>query len=69
MSLGGRVRALRRAKKWSAETLAAKVGKTTNHVYVIERDDAEPKPETVRALARALGTSVEYLRTGVEPKK
>jgi transcriptional regulator with XRE-family HTH domain len=72
-AVGARIRATRKALEYSAENLVQRVRRyarlTTNHLFVIERGEVMPSRRTLEAIAKALGKSPEWLRTGVEPKK
>lgn len=64
---GARIRRLRKEKKWTQEDLeeAAKVDQST--LSGIEKRGAMPSGDTLVRLARALGTSAEYVLTGEDP--
>ena len=64
MKFAEKVRTLRREKDMSQAELAARVGVTQRTVAAYEAGSAYPRyPRTYEALARALGTQVNYLRT------
>lgn len=50
---GGRVRALREARRWTQEQLAKAAGLGTKHIGVIERGEKTSSFEAVEKLARA----------------
>lgn len=62
--IGQRVKELREAKGWSQEELARRVGVNSKTIYNYEsgaRGAKEPPLSTVRALADALGVSLDDL--------
>lgn len=63
-TLGGRIRAARRAKGLSADALAHAAQISAGHVFVIERNGVEPTDATLGRIAKALGRSVKWLRDG-----
>lgn len=73
--LGARVRQLREWRGLSQEELAEKIGKDQNYISQLERGVIRmPRPETLAALAEALGTTpVDLLRAAgwvpEEPRK
>ena len=62
-TVGSRVKALRKLRKFSQQTLAKMAGTTSQTVSDIERGASEAS-KWLPDLARALGTSAEYLRYG-----
>lgn len=61
-----RLRALMTHKGINASSLAKKIGVTPESIYVgSKREDWTPRPATVNLMAKALGTTPEYLRTGL----
>lgn len=63
MDLGTRVRLLREAHGLSQRELATKAGVETLTINRIERGHRQPRPETLRFLVEALGTSERALLT------
>lgn len=62
MSKGDRIREMRKKRGFSASQLGRMIGKDRATVYRYENGSFEKiDAETMRALSRALGTSVEYL--------
>ena len=59
--LGLRLRELRQAKDLSQEQLAKQVGVSKGTIYRYEGNLQEPSLRVARRLARALGTSLDYL--------
>ena len=53
--VGNRLKRLRTLNALTQAELAEKAGLTTAAVARIERDEAEPRPSTLRKLAEALG--------------
>lgn len=60
-SIGERIRTVRRRRRMSAGELAAASGITANHVYVIERGEKSPLPETLDRIAAALHVPLRVL--------
>lgn len=60
-TMGVRIRARRQQKGMTQQDLAVAVGVALTQVYRWESDLAEPSLSSVRALARALETSLEEL--------
>ena len=64
MKFNEKVRQLRKAKKLSQKELAKQIGVSTRSVAAYEMGTSYPRyKETYEALADALGTDVNYLRT------
>ena len=65
--LGQRVRATRVARGMTQEALA---GSEISGAYVsrIEAGQRRPEPRVAQLLAERLGTTIDYLVTGVEPQ-
>jgi transcriptional regulator with XRE-family HTH domain len=63
---GQRVRRLRKAKGWTQEDLQAEAQLDQSTLSGLENRNAMPKGDSLVRLARALGTSAEYLITGAE---
>lgn len=65
MQLGDRIRELREAQGHTQKSLASRAGLTVGHVYKIESGDVDNvKLSTIRALADALGTTIDPLVYG-----
>jgi transcriptional regulator with XRE-family HTH domain len=60
-TLAGNVRKLRKARDWSQDELAAKVGIEQNAVSLIENERANPTLLIVEDIARALGVRLSEL--------
>jgi transcriptional regulator with XRE-family HTH domain len=68
IGIGGRVRAGRRRRGWKRETLAFHSGVSWSAIAQVERGRrVNLRPDTLSALARALGVSIDYLVDGVAP--
>jgi tetratricopeptide (TPR) repeat protein len=65
---GRRLRATRRARGMTQDAVA---GQEISAAYVsrIEAGQRRPEPAVARLLAERLGTTLEYLLTGIEPRK
>jgi transcriptional regulator with XRE-family HTH domain len=59
--VGAKLKRLRTLNALSQAELAEKAGLTTAAVARIERDEAEPRPSTLRKLARALNVQPREL--------
>lgn len=66
-TLGSRIRALRKARRWTIAELAEKVGLTENGLRFIETDRRWPRQENLEALAHALEVSIEDLFMDRQP--
>ncbi|HFE8664609.1 TPA: XRE family transcriptional regulator [Acinetobacter baumannii] len=64
MSVGDRIRALRREKKWSQPVLAKNAGVTQSTISDLENDKKSTSAENMQAIAEALGTDSTYLISG-----
>ena len=62
--LGMRIAALRRAAGWSQGELAQQLGVSPSAVGMYEQGRREPSADTLVALARLFGVSLDYLLTG-----
>lgn len=75
VELGERIKAARlqlldeAAKSITVEKLASIAGVTSNHLSRISRGEVDPKPETLAAIAEALGVRAQWLRTGKGRKR
>lgn len=59
--LGKRIRDERLLLRLTLEQLAERVGKSTNYIGQIERNDGKPSLETIVDIANALGTTIDSL--------
>lgn len=64
MSVGDRIRSLRREKKWSQPTLAKLARVTQSTISDLENDKKSTSAENMQAIADALGTDTNYLING-----
>jgi transcriptional regulator with XRE-family HTH domain len=62
--VGDNVRELRTLEALTQEELAGKAGITATALSRIERNEAEPRPSTLRKLAAALGVEPRRIVTG-----
>ena len=62
--IGDRLKRARTLNALTQAELAERAGLTTAAVARIERDEAEPRPSTLRKLARALGVEPRELIEG-----
>ncbi len=61
MSLGGKIRQLRRERDWSQAQLGIKIGIHEKHVSRYENDKSIPSAAMLRKIADVFGVSVDYL--------
>jgi transcriptional regulator with XRE-family HTH domain len=66
--IGDRIARLRRANGWNQKELAERIGARSSQVSKYERGTYQPKPGILGPLAEALGTTVDFLLTGREPR-
>ena len=66
--LGTRIRQLRQKKRWSQEFLAKKSGTSAPTIQRLEFGSGKVGYNTLFKIADALSVSVDYLKTGQEPK-
>lgn len=64
MSVGDRIRSLRREKKWSQPVLAKQAGVAQSTISDLENDKKSTSAENMQAIADALGTDTNYLING-----
>ena len=64
MTFGERIIALRKAKKWSQDELAKKVGTSAPIVGRYERNEIKPSIEVAKKLADELSVTIDYLIGG-----
>jgi transcriptional regulator with XRE-family HTH domain len=62
--VGDRLKKLRTLNALTQAELAEKAGLTTTAVARVERDEAEPRPSTLRKLAKALNVQPSALIEG-----
>lgn len=65
-TLGGRIRGLRKARGYTLNTLASKIGKTAGFLSQIERGQANPSVGTIKALTVALDVPSEWFSVSDE---
>lgn len=68
-AVGANVRLLRRAANISQAVLAERAGLSPAYVSMMERGHANPRLETLTALAHALNTSPVDILTAVQPEE
>jgi len=66
MSVGERIRKLRKQLKITQDEIAKATGITAQHVSAIEQDKWSPSLEVLPKLANELGVSTDYLLSGKE---
>ena len=67
--LGPRIAALRKAAGWNQSELASRLQISPSAVGMYEQGRREPSADTLVAMARVLGVSVDYLLTGSPVKE
>jgi predicted transcriptional regulator/DNA-binding XRE family transcriptional regulator len=67
LTLGRRIRQLRRERGMTLERLAAAVGRAPSQVSTIENGKREPNLAMLRSMAAALGTTVDHLMSAEPP--
>jgi len=60
MTLGQKIRKLRKTRGLSQVELAQEVGMNSSHLSRIERGTVQPSTELLKRLARALDASADY---------
>ena len=63
--LGARIAALRKGLGWNQAELANRLKISPSAVGMYEQGRREPSADTLVAMARVLGVSVDYLLTGI----
>lgn len=66
MAFGDNILRLRRDKGWTQNDLAEKSGVKMNHISKLERNEADPKLETIYKLMNALDCSANALLNDVK---
>lgn len=61
LQLGSRIRALRKAKKWTQTDMAVNLDMNRGHISDIESGKREVGLITLQIIARGLGTTMEQL--------
>ncbi|QAY60510.1 helix-turn-helix domain-containing protein [Microbacterium protaetiae] len=61
LTIGRRIRQLRTAQQMTLETLASAIGRAPSQLSMVENGKREPKLTQLRAIARALGTTLDAL--------
>ena len=59
MTIGERITALRKARKWSRRTVALMTGYTEQAVYCWETGKYSPSKKAIRTLEKALGERLQ----------
>ncbi len=67
MSLGDNIKRLRRDKAWTQGDLSDKTGIKLGHISKLERDESDPKLETIYKLMNAFNCSADALL--MDPEK
>lgn len=65
MALGDNIKRLRRDKQWTQGELAEKSGVKVGHISKLERNESDPKLETIYKLINALGCSPNALLSDI----
>lgn len=64
MTFGERILSIRKRLKWSQDDLAKKVGTSAPIIGRYERNEIKPAIDTAKAIADALGVTVDFLLGG-----
>ncbi len=64
MTFGERILSVRKRLKWSQDELAKKVGTSAPIIGRYERNEIKPAIDTAKAIADALGVTVDFLLGG-----
>ena len=64
MSIGEKIRQLRREKDWSQGQLAIKLGISEKHISRYENEKFTPSASTLKKIAEVFGVTVDYLLSG-----
>lgn len=64
MTFGERILSLRKRLKWSQDELAKKVGTSAPIIGRYERNEIKPSIDTAKAIADALGATLDFLIGG-----
>lgn len=68
MTLGQRIRRLRKLKKLSQRGLAIKTNLSHSAISRFEADERTPSTATLQVLAKVFGVSTDFLLTGKEKR-
>lgn len=68
MTIGDRIRILRTERRWTQEQLAEKCGLNRNSIYMYEKNETMPRMPQLKKLAKAFGTTLEWLQSGTIEK-
>lgn len=70
LEIGERIKQLRLAKQWTIKELALKAGMSAGYLSEVERGGSALSGEKFGALAKLLGTTVDFILTGTgEPEQ
>ena len=64
MTFGERILSVRKRLKWSQDELAKKVGTSAPIIGRYERNEIKPAIDTAKAIADALGVTIDFLLGG-----
>jgi transcriptional regulator with XRE-family HTH domain len=67
MSLGEQITHYRKLRGWTQTDLAEKLDVKPSHISRWENDKVRPHSDTLQAIARALGVSIDELTSGSQP--
>lgn len=67
MSVGRRIRKIRKGKKWTLEDLKSKTGLSISFLSDIEREVSNPSLKRLKIIAESLDVSVSYLLEETSP--
>ena len=68
MSIGEKIRQLRREKDWSQGQLAIKLGISERHISRYENEKFTPSASTLKKIAEVFGVTIDYLLSCNNPE-
>lgn len=68
MSVGDRIREVRKANGLTMEEFGAKIGIVKSSISTIESGKINPSPQTLLSISREFGVNLEWLRDGTGDK-
>ena len=64
MSIGKRIRQIRKERNLTMEAFGKQIGVTRNSISMIESEKNNPSDQTIRSICREFNVSEDWLRTG-----
>ena len=69
MSIGKRIKQIRKELNLTMEAFGKQIGVTRNSISMIESEKNNPSDQSIRSICREFGIREEWLRTGQEPMR